>query len=319
MRLIAGQRIVPRTVLALLAWAVVAAPGGAVTPIEPGQPATLVLPAPACAGSGLERCEVDVTFDATGGLVVAGDPGWRGAGLPLVIAGQLTSVKPAKKSKPAIVTFEGDGAKVELRVQPADGWQDRLGEILVPGHSTITEPSPELTSSLDRLLEAYSASRFSPPLDVLEPRIRRRVAELQLAVGDLEAPSTSSRGGVTYFDARLGEGAVIYNRASGSEGQWVANSLAYRVLPAVEAWARVFFGELPFEGFAFTATVTAKDYTKYPPEPESDQLELLVSLADAEAFAAEDLTAQALVDAAAVSLNGRPVRIDLASATISPR
>jgi hypothetical protein len=319
MRLVSGQRITPTMTFVLLASALVATHGRAATVIEPGQAVTLVLPAPACAASGLDGCEIDLTLDAGGGLVIGGDPDWRGAGLPMVVPGQLTSVKPAKKSKPAIVTFEGEGAKVELRVQPVDGWQGPLGEILVPGHPTITEPSPELTATLDRMLEAYCASRFSPPLDALEPRIRRRVAELQLAVGDLAAPSTSSHQGVTYFDARLGEGAATYNRASGTQGQWVANTVAYRVLPAVEAWTQVFFGELPFEGFRFSAAVTAKDYTKYPPESQSDQLELLVALTDAEAFAAEELTAQALVDAAVVSLNGRPVRIDLASATISPR
>lgn len=292
---------------------------GAAAAYEEGQPVTLVLPPAAC--QEVERrndqqdstaYEVDVTLASRGGLVLGGDPAWRSLGLPLVAAGQITSIKSSKRAKQTTLTFEGDGTTAEIRVPMEASWQQPLEEILIPGHSSVAEPSAALTASLDGMFEAYCNDRFAAPLDALEPRIRRRVAELQFAIRDFEAPSTSTFEGEVYFDARLGEGTVVYNRTSSTQSQRVTNTITDRVLPAVKAWAQVFFGEVPFHGFRVMATITDKDFTKYPPKPEYDQLELYVPLDDAEKYAADDLSMQQILDASVVLLNGSPYRVNLA-------
>jgi len=80
-----------------------------------------------------------------------------------------------------------------------------------------------------------------------------------------------------------------------------------------EAWATVFFGRVPFDGFHFTATITHKDFSKSPPKPAYDTLEIYASLDDVEAYADDDLIGQQLIDASTVLLNGNRVRLDLAA------
>jgi hypothetical protein len=257
--------------------------------------------------------EVVVSFDDRGELVLGGDPMWRSRSLPVVVAGRVASVKTSKRAKETKLTVDGDGSTFVFRIPIHSAWQQPLGEVLVLGHSSVSSPSGGLGGSLDRMLDAFCAHQFSPPLDSLDMRIRRRVAELQFAVGATGPPSTSILDGMVYFDARLGEGSAVYNRLTSSVSQRTTNTVVDRVLPAVKAWAQVFFGEVPFAGIRFTATVTHKDFTEYPPEPGHDELELLVSLADAEAYADEDLTAQELIDASVVSVNGRRVEVNLSA------
>jgi hypothetical protein len=259
--------------------------------------------------------EVDVTIDSQGGLVLGGDPNWRARSLPMIVAGQVAEVTRSKRTKQTILTFDGDGTTVDLRVPIDSAWQQPLAEVLVPGHSSLAEPSAALTATVEGMIEAYCKEPFSAPLDTLEPRIRRRVAEMQLAIGDLKPPSTSTFDGEVYFDARLGEGAAVYNKTSGTGSQRVTDTLANRVLPAVKAWARVFFGAVPFAGFRMSATITTKDFTEYPPQPQHDELEVYVSVKDANRFAADDLSAAALVEASVVLVNGKPYRPDLANPT----
>jgi hypothetical protein len=289
---------------------------------EEGQTVTLVVPLTAC--QKVERrnaqqqgtaYEVDVTIDSQGGLVLGGDPNWRARSLPLIVAGQVTSITRSKRTKQTILAFDGDGTTVDLRVPIDAAWQQPMEEVLVPGHSSLAEPSAALTASLEGMIEAYCKEPFGAPLDTLEPRIRRRVAEVQLAVGDLEPPSTSTFEDEVYFDARLGEGAAVYNKTSGTESQRVTNTITDRVLPAVKAWARVFFGAVPFAGFRVAATITTKDFTEYPPQPQHDELELYVPLKEANRYAVDDVSAAALVGASVVLLNGKPYRPELANPT----
>jgi hypothetical protein len=177
----------------------------------------------------------------------------------------------------------------------------------------VASPSPGLEASLDRMFDAYCERRFSPPLDVLDPRIRRRVAELQFAVGATGPPTTSSFEGARYFDADLGAGTVVYNTQAGSASQRASNTITDRVLPAVRAWAKVFFGEVPFDGFHVTAAIARKDFTEYPPRTQYDRLELYMSLDDADDFEDGDLTGQQLVDRSTVLLNGKRAQLDLSS------
>ena len=256
--------------------------------------------------------EVRVTLGSDGALVLGGDPDWRVSSLPLVMPGRVTELKNVKRAKATILTVRGEGREITFLLPLSGGWEQGITEVVLPGSATVASPSPELEASLDRMLDAYTEHSFAPPLDALDPRVRRRVAELQFAIGDATPPTTSTVAGMRCFDARLGEGTVVYNTLTSTAEQRAANTITDRVLPAVKAWTQVFFGQMPFEGLHVVAEIAHKDFTKYPPKTEHDRLVLTMSFDAAEDYADDDLSAQQLIDAATVALNGRPVKLDLA-------
>jgi hypothetical protein len=256
--------------------------------------------------------EVRVTLGSDGGLVLGGDPDWRSSSLPLVMPGRVTELKTVKRAKATTLTVRGEGREITFLLPMSGGWQGPITEVILPGSATVASPSPELEASLDQMLDAYTQHSFAPPLDALDPRVRRRVAELQFAIGDPTPPTTSTVQGIRCFDARLGEGTVVYNTLTSTAEQRAANTITDRVLPAVKAWTQVFFGQVPFEGLHVVAEIAHKDFTKYPPKTEHDRLELTMSFDAAEDYADDDLSAQELIDAATVTLDGRPVKLDLA-------
>jgi len=259
----------------------------------------------------LDAFEVTVSLGVDGTLIIGGDPDWRSSSLPLVMTGTVTTVKNVKRDKATFLTVRGDDREIVFRLPLGGSWQQVISEVLMPGHSTVATPSPDLEASLNRMLDAYCERQFTAPLDALDPRIRRRVAELQFAVGASGPPTTSTFEGTRYFDAVLGEGTVVYNTRSSSASQRASNTITDRILPAVKAWTKVFFGEVPFDGLHITADIAHKDFTEYPPRTERDRLELYMSLDDADDFEDEDLSGQQLLDASIVLLNGNRVQLDL--------
>jgi len=255
--------------------------------------------------------EVAVALDGSGNLVLGGDPKWRSSSLPVVVAGEVTSVKTSKKAKETTLIVTGDGKAISFQLPMNAAWQGKVAEILVPGRSSVSSPSPALESSLNSFIDAFCAEQFNGQLASLDERIRRRVAELMFAVGDTSPPTTSIFEGNLYFDSNLGEGVAVYNQKTTTANQRTASTIADRVLPATKAWAQVFFGNVPFYGFRFTATITHKDFTEYPPNPAHDTLEFYVSLEDAEDYADDDMTAQALINDSTVKVNGTEVRLDV--------
>jgi len=255
--------------------------------------------------------EVEVSLDAGGKLVLGGDAKWKSSSLPVVVPGEVTSIKTSKRAKETTLTVIGDGKSIAFRLPLNAAWQGPIAEILVPGQSSVASPSPALEASLNSFIDAFSAEQFNGQLATLDTRIRRRVAELMFAVGDTGPPTTSVFESNMFFDSDLGKGAVVYNQTTTTANQRTASTIADRILPATKAWAKVFFGDVPFYGFKFTATITYKDFTEYPPKPVEDRLEYYVSLEDAEDYADEELTAQELIDRSTVIVNGKPVRLDV--------
>ena len=117
------------------------------------------------------------------------------------------------------------------------------------------ELSPGLADSLSAMLDAYCSHAFVAPLDSMDVRARRRVAELQLAGGSLGPPSTSLLDGEMYLDAGLGAGPSFYNTLRTSANQRIVGTIADRVLPAVKTWTDVFYRDVPFYGFKFKAII----------------------------------------------------------------
>ena len=278
-----------------------------------GQEVTLVLPTTSFEKVETKKknqpgdtYEVAGSVDDRGRLVLGGDPLWRSKSLPLIVAGEVTSIKTSRKAKETTVTFVGSDSTFVFRVPADSPWQQAMAEVLVNGHSSISELSPDLSDSLSAMLEAYCSDAFIAPLDSLDMRARRRVAELQLAVGSLGPPSTTSLNGEVLLDADLGTGPSVYNTLKTSASKRASRTITDRVLPAVKAWAGVFYGDVPFDGIRFTATITHRDFAEYPPRPSHDELEFIVGLKDAKAYAADKLTGQELVDAATVMVNGGP-------------
>ena len=187
-----------------------------------------------------------------------------------------------------------------------------MTEVLIDGHPSVAAPSQALSDILTRTIDAYCNDSFSAPLDALKPEIRHRLAGLQLAVGALRPPSTSSFDDEVYLDAQLGAGPAVFDRLRTSADQRITLTITGRVLPAVKAWAQLFYGDVPFGGFRFTATITNKDFAEYPPLPAYEELEILLTLKTAKAFARDDLSAQELIDAATVLVNGNRSHVDLA-------
>lgn len=255
--------------------------------------------------------EVKVAVDGGGDLVLGGDPKWKSSSLPVVVAGEVISIKTSKRGKETTLTVAGDGTTIAFRLPMNSVWQGPLAAILVPGQATVSAPTPALQASLDSLIDAFCAERFTGPLDPLDTRIRRRVAEFMFAMGDTGPPSTSVFEGKLYFDSDLGEGAAVFNQKTTTAGQRTAITIADRVLPATKAWAQVFFGDVPFHGFRITATITHRDFADYPPKPAHDELEFYVSVSDADDYAADDLTAQQLIDVSTVMVNKKQVRLDV--------
>ncbi len=255
--------------------------------------------------------EVTIAVNAGGDLVLSNNPKWKSSSLPVVVAGEVTSIKTSKKAKVTTLTVAGDGKTIAFRLPMNSAWQGPLAEILVPGQATVSAPTPALEASLNSFIDAFCAEQFTGQLDTLDTRIRRRVAELMFAVGDTSPPSTSVFESNLYFDSDLGEGASVFNQKTTTANQRTASTIANRVLPATKAWAQVFFGDVPFYGFRFTATITHRDFTEYPPKPGYDELEFYVSLTDAEDYEDEELTAQQLIDVSTVIVNGKQVRLDV--------
>lgn len=259
----------------------------------------------------IDDYEVEVAIDGNGGLVLGGDPNWSSSSLPLVVAGDVTKIKNSRKAKKTLLTVTGDDRTISFRLPMNSAWQGPIAEVLVPGRSSVSSPSPGLEASLSRMIDAFCAEQFTGPLDALDERIRRRVAELKLAVGDTGPPTTSVFESNLYFDSDLGEGTVVYNRKTTTPNQRTASTIADRILPATKAWAKVFFGDVPFYGFRLAATIVHKDFVEYPPKSVRDEIEFYVSLDDAEDYADDDLSSQGLIDASTVVVNGKQVRLDV--------
>ncbi len=278
---------------------------------QEGQSVTLVLPATSFEkvekrkkNQVGETFEVKVSIHDDGSLLFGDDPMWRSKSLPLIVAGQVTSIKTSERAKETTLSFFGGGRSFVFRVPTDSPWQQPMAEVLVEGHSSVMEPSPGLTESLSGMLDAYCSHAFDAPLDALDARARRRVAELMLAGESLDPPSTSPLDGKLYLDAGLGAGPGFFNTLTTSESQRIVGTLADRVLPAAKTWADVFYGDVPFHGIKFKAIITQKDFVEYPPRATYENLEFFVALTDAQAYADDDLTARELIDKATVFVDG---------------
>ncbi len=283
-----------------------------------GQEVTVVLPATSCEkveknkkNQPGETYEVVMSVDDRGQLVLGNDPMWRSKSLPVVVNGVVSSIKKSRKTGKTTLTFMGTETTFIFRIPTDSPWQQLMTEVLIDGHWSVAAPSQALSDSLTRTVDAYCKNSFSAPLDALKPETRHRVAGLQLAVGALEPPSTSSIDDEVYLDAQLGAGPAVFDRLRTSADQRITRTITGRVLPAVKAWAQLFYGDVPFDGFRFTATITNKDFAEYPPQPAYEELEIFLTLKEAKAFAGDNLTPQELIDAAIVLVNGSRSHIDL--------
>ena len=130
------------------------------------------------------------------------------------------------------------------------------------------------------------------------------VAELNLAVGSLDPPSTSSLDGTVYLDAHLSAGPGFFDARTTTTIQRIVGTINDRVLPAAKTWSKAFYGDIPFDGIRFTATATNQDFTEYPPLSATEELDFYVGFDDAEEFAADDMSAPQLVKKAIVFIDG---------------
>ena len=229
----------------------------------------------------------------------------------MVATGEVASIKRSRKTKETTLTIEGLEATFLFRIDGDSSWQAPLAEVIIDGHASLGEPSEALTERVNGFIESYCEHAFTDPLDSLSTAVRNRLAVLQLAVGALDPPSTTTRDGVTYLNAPLGKGPVVHNQLRTTTDGRTKSEIATRILPAVKAWAQACAGSLPFTGLRFTAVMTNRDFAVYPPEPAHESLEVRVPLDAARAYARETLDARALLDAATVLVNGEQTSVQL--------